>query len=349
MTLQVLYLPFQSISSLFLPTFPYSPLFQTHLSPNTFSVYVYHGSSRSANAEYLAEHDVIITTYSILAQEFVGPPSTSKDDPPAPPLPLDRQGILHQILWDRVVLDEAHSIKTARAKQSLAACALRARRRWCLTGTPIQNQLDDLYSLLKFLRAVPFSEHYWWTSCFARPLRHNPNESVPRLQELMQSLCLRRVKNAELDGERLISLPDRHVVVYKIQLQERERALYDRLETDSRDALEAYLKAAKEAAADRAAGVNPAERNIGKYMHFLVLLTRLRQLCDHPGLCSGAVGGSMQQEMIALMRGSEAEDCAICMRTLEEPSITPVQREKGRKSEGKRGEKWHNIAFMCSL
>lgn len=64
--------------------------------------------------------------------------------------------------WHRVILDEAHCIKNPTTLVSRACCALQAERRWCVTGTPIQNSLQDIYALLKFLRHEPWSESAFW-------------------------------------------------------------------------------------------------------------------------------------------------------------------------------------------
>lgn len=75
---------------------------------------------------------------------------------------MDGDGPLAFIAWRRVVLDEAHNIKNARSTTALSICRLRARYRWALTGTPIQNDLLDFYSLLRFLRCSPFDELMVW-------------------------------------------------------------------------------------------------------------------------------------------------------------------------------------------
>ena len=63
------------------------------------------------------------------------------------------------VTWRRIILDEAHQIRNRNTKASKAVCELHAGRRWLLSGTPIQNGREDLFSLMRFLRAAPFHEY----------------------------------------------------------------------------------------------------------------------------------------------------------------------------------------------
>ena len=131
------------------------------------------------------------------------------------------------------MLDEAHTIKSRRTKQSLAASQLRAERRWCISGTPIQNELDDLYSLIKFLHLKPFDDHNTWTRLVTRPMQGQDEKGVKLLQvflgrkkhtllniflsnqDLIKEICLRRVKTMQINGAPV--LPERNVYLHKIK------------------------------------------------------------------------------------------------------------------------------------
>ncbi len=76
---------------------------------------------------------------------------------------LDAEGVdlglsvLHCVEWRRIVLDEAHKIKGRTNSTGKAVYALRGDKRWCLTGTPIQNRVAELFGLVKFLKQDPYA------------------------------------------------------------------------------------------------------------------------------------------------------------------------------------------------
>lgn len=114
--------------------------------PGTICVEVYYGDSRSTSEiqERLCRWDgsapdILVTTYGVLMAEW-----SRSDD------------FLSRIEFWRVVLDEAHHIKNRLSKTSRACCAVKAPRRWAVTGTPIQNKLEDLFALVKFLKQEPW-------------------------------------------------------------------------------------------------------------------------------------------------------------------------------------------------
>ena len=78
---------------------------------------------------------------------------------------------LQLIEWQRVVCDEAHVIRNPRTQAAQACFSLVSAARWALTGTPVQNKLDDLFALLKFLGVAPFAAKGFWTRFVSRPIK----------------------------------------------------------------------------------------------------------------------------------------------------------------------------------
>ncbi|KAK4392533.1 chromatin subfamily A member 3-like 1 [Sesamum angolense] len=138
---------------------------EEHTRKGSFKVYMYYGE-RTKDAEELKRHDIVLTTYTILASE------ESWDGSP-----------IKKIEWRRVILDEAHVIKNVNTQQSRAVTNLNAKRRWAVTGTPVQNNSFDLFSLVAFLRFEPLSLKSLWNSLIQRPLAQGDKKGITRLQE----------------------------------------------------------------------------------------------------------------------------------------------------------------------
>ena len=132
---------------------------------------------------------------------------------------------LHSVHWHRVVLDEAHTIKTITTAQAQACFALAAHRRWCLSGTPLQNKLDDLFALMHFLKLEPFSERQWWQTFVARTM--TTDGGVRRLAKFLPFVTLRRTKKQIIDGKPIVELPPRVDTIVEVELSEKERKVYD--------------------------------------------------------------------------------------------------------------------------
>jgi SNF2 family DNA or RNA helicase len=132
------------------------------------------------------------------------------------------------------VLDECQVIKNARTLAAHAAWCLKARHRWCLSGTPMQNSADDLYPLFKFLKYDPYSK----ASTFKELIRDAINGSKPelgyqRLQTVLLTCMLRRTKNSKIDGQPVVALPERRVVLEQQEFSTPEREFYKKLEEEA--------------------------------------------------------------------------------------------------------------------
>ena len=102
---------------------------RTHTAPGKLAIYVYHGTNRNRDPAFLAQQDVVLTTYSTLAAELPSEKKTLKRQ-----RKTDQRPALLEMKWYRIILDEAHTIKDRSTRTAKAAFALRAERRWCVTG-----------------------------------------------------------------------------------------------------------------------------------------------------------------------------------------------------------------------
>ncbi|KAI1777270.1 SNF2 family N-terminal domain-containing protein [Hypoxylon cercidicola] len=236
-------------------------------------VLVHHGPQRTKRFEELRRYDVVITTYQILVSEHNHTTATVQTG-------------CFGLHWYRVILDEAHTIKNRNAKATKACCDLRSVYRWCLSGTPMQNNLDELQSLVKFLRIKPYDDLREWKEHFDLPMKNGKGDvAMRRLHGLLQCFMKRRTKDilkkdgALSTGEKTedgqksatssFKVTERKVVTVAAEFTPAERRFYDRLEKRTDKSLEAMM------------------RSKVNYASALVLLLRLRQACDHPKLVEG--------------------------------------------------------------
>ncbi|KAF2981544.1 hypothetical protein EK904_001006 [Melospiza melodia maxima] len=272
-------------------------------------VYLYHGANRDKHAEVLSGYDVVVTTYSLLSKEI----PTTKEEGEVPAQDHDVESgsspssPLLRVAWARIILDEAHNIKNPRIQTSIAVCKLRASARWAVTGTPIQNNLLDMYSLLRFLRCSPFDEYKVWKY----QVDNNTRKGGERLSLLTRSLLLQRTKD-QLDsaGKPLVSLPQRRTQLHQLKLTAEEQSVYNVLFARSRSTLQSYLKRQEQKSEDREYdGGNPFEKvaqefgvsqkeflagsqsasQVSSTVHVLSMLLRLRQCCCHLSLLKVAL------------------------------------------------------------
>ncbi|KNE56052.1 hypothetical protein AMAG_01895 [Allomyces macrogynus ATCC 38327] len=279
---------------------------EAHVESGRLRYHVFHGNNRNKDPRYLQSMDIVITTYSIM--------SLHTEDTP-----------LHRVRWRRVVLDEGHIIRVRTTKNASAACNLIAERKWVLTGTPLHNKLEDLYSLLRFLEFFPFDQLQQWKSTIERPLKQKRRDAMSTFQELVRMLCLRRTKAMELSGKPILELPKITYLVHKVAFRGEERRLYVKWEAKSRQAYEEYMREQAERKALREAGfdVGPGD-NLRVICNMLKYLTRLRQLCNHRALVEkeNAPKVGSKTQLLAFLRDHVADDCALCLSAMRTPAIT---------------------------
>ncbi|KAI5079409.1 hypothetical protein GOP47_0004888 [Adiantum capillus-veneris] len=226
---------------------------EEHTLPGSLKVYLYHGADRTRKANVLSRHDIVLTTYNILAAEG-----------------NDLRSPLQKVRWLRVILDEAHIIKNPNAGMSQAAFSLKAERRWAVTGTPIQNGAKDLCSLMMFLKLQPLDDKSFWNRTIQRPLLSGDASGFIRLQALLMTIALRRTKDMKVDDKRIVELPQKTVNIHTVDLNEEDRQIYDRVELEGKRLVGQYV----------ASGTV-----LQNYSTILQIILRLRQICDHSSLC----------------------------------------------------------------
>jgi len=202
------------------------------------------GKVAPLEAQDLGQWDLVLTSYSL----------------------VPRWAWLQGVHWDYVVLDEAQAIKNPASAQSRAARALTARNRLALTGTPVENQLGDLWSLFDFLnRGLLGSAREF--GLFGKGLAADP-AGYARLRHVISPFLLRRMKT---DRAIIADLPDKVEMTAYAELSRRQALLYDRLVTDLRERLRT------------AEGI--ARRGV-----VLAALMKFKQICNHPDQYLGQTG-----------------------------------------------------------
>lgn len=163
------------------------------------SVLVYHGKNRTKDPIQLAKYDVVVTTYALVTNEVPQNPMLDFYDGKRGKESVRRSsGALAKVRWLRVVLDEAQTIKNHKTQVARACCSLKAKRRWCLSGTPIQNEIFDLYSYFKFLRYYPYAMYKSFCQKIKAPISKSSVKGYKKLQAILRAIMLRRTKGTHL-------------------------------------------------------------------------------------------------------------------------------------------------------
>ncbi|CAI9109535.1 OLC1v1009370C1 [Oldenlandia corymbosa var. corymbosa] len=237
------------------------------------SVLVYHGSKRTLDPVELAKYDVVLTTYALVTIEVQKPPEAGDGSKKR----KRKNGVnsgggtLGKVHWFRVILDEAHIIKNYKTKVAQACSRLRAKSRWCLSGTPLQNEIVELYSYFRFLRHDPYSDYKTFLSCI-QTLKCT-GSGYQMIAMVLRSIMLRRTKETVIAGKRILDLPPKMINLRQVELSEEERSFYDNLEQKFAWLFRFYV-------AKGAVGSN--------YARIMLMLLRLRQACDHTVLVKNA-------------------------------------------------------------
>ncbi|XP_058097466.1 DNA repair protein RAD16 [Magnolia sinica] len=249
-----------------------------------------------------------------------------------------RKSVLHSVKWERIILDEAHYIKDRRSSTARAVLTLQSSYKWALSGTPLQNRVGELYSLIRFLQISPYSYYYckdcdcksldysyttdcpncvhkanrhfcWWNRYVAKPIQTSGYVNDGRRamvflkHKLLKSVVLRRTKKGRAAD---LALPPRIVSLRRDYLDNTEEDFYEALYTRSQAQFNTYVEAGT---------------LMNNYAHIFDLLTRLRQAVDHPYLVIYSKTASPPDGS----KNVEEQECGICHEPSEDPVVTSCE------------------------
>jgi len=210
-------------------------------------VHVHHGADRLAGEELaaaLGHADLVLTTYGVAARD---------------------QAALSQVSWSRLVVDEAQNIKNHATRQARAIRGLPATARIALTGTPVENRLSELWSIMEFANPGLLGPAEKFRKRYAVPIeRHDPQEepdAVQALKRITQPFVLRRLKT---DKTIISDLPDKLEMKVFCNLTAEQASLYQATVSDMLSRIE------------------DADSDISRRGLVLATMAKLKQVCNHP-------------------------------------------------------------------
>lgn len=319
-----------------------------HINDNIdLNIYIYHGANRIDDVDELMRYDIVITTYATCASDYIDPSETNEDENKQSSDDDINDGNtgnslsvsdtnnqtspLYLITWHRIILDEGHIIRERRTRQSRACCALHGSRRWVASGTPFQNKIDDIYSLIKFIRVDQLMSYKIFTQIILQPIKSRNPSGQDRLHKLLQNLCLRRLKTTQITDDHtgvnkdLLVLPPKSIRLRIVELDSAEKKLYDLLASTGKKQFNKMIQSGGRA------------EIMKNYAHILEMLLRLRQCCDHStlvpmkyhkhGFNIDVSNNDNQQiehrgELCDILEDSINETCMLCHTIVNEPIIT---------------------------
>uniref|UniRef100_T1JC89 RING-type domain-containing protein n=1 Tax=Strigamia maritima TaxID=126957 RepID=T1JC89_STRMM len=253
-----------------------------HVQKDSLKVFNYAGVFKFGFIQppKLADYDIVITTYEILRRElhYVDLPHSNSETgrrfrKPKRFMPVSSP--LTAVEWWRICLDEAQMVETVSTRTADMALRLHAVNRWCITGTPIQKSIEDLYGLLLFLGTDPFSVRVWWRQCLFEPYCYGETEQMHRVL----SSILWRTSKADVLNQ--IQLPEQREEIHYMRFSPIEEYFYRQQHVDcSREAVNRFNKLS-----DLNMKLSSLDRNT--LSHLLGPVLRLRQACCHPQAVKG--------------------------------------------------------------
>ncbi|GBM04758.1 E3 ubiquitin-protein ligase SHPRH [Araneus ventricosus] len=197
-----------------------------HIKKDGLKVFMYAGveQHKFINPKVLANYDIVLSSYETFRKELshVNVPHGESQRPLRYPKKFRTlPSPLSAIEWWRICLDEAQMVEGVTTKPSQMALQLKCINRWCVTGTPIQKSVEDLYGLLLFLGYDPFHEKLWWRELLWKPFACGKTD---KLVFVLNNVLWRTPKNFVLHQ---MGIPQQEVLVHKIQFSQIEKVFYE--------------------------------------------------------------------------------------------------------------------------
>eukprot|EP00793_Prasinoderma_coloniale_P006089 PRCOL_00004563-RA len=259
------------------------------------------------------------------------------------------KSVMHSVHWHRVILDEAHAIKDRSCNTAQSVFNLRATYRWALSGTPLQNRVGELYSIVRFLRADPYAFYFckkcakegkeckslwemgpdgncrhcgchkfnhwcWWNRKVSNPIKYHGYagkgaDAMNLLRDEVLPATLLRRTKAQRADD--LALPPRQTVVRRLAMDSREKDFYEALYTQSQARFNTFVSGGTV---------------LNNYAHIFDLLVRLRQSVCHPYLVvHSATNRASSEDADAAAAPSESAPaalCGICYDAADDPVTT---------------------------
>jgi SNF2 family DNA or RNA helicase len=218
---------------------------------------IHYGTDRRVSQEKFNEYDVIITTYTLIANDI-------RD--------------LSDVKFNYIILDESQAIKNTTSQRYRSVCLLRSNNKFCMTGTPIENNTFELFAQMNFVNPGMLGSQKSFKDLYANPIDANGDEEAARmLKKIINPFLLRRTKEVVAKD-----LPDKTETVIYCEMGKNQRRIYNEVKAQIREDLKG--KVAKD-------GINKSK------MKILEGLLRLRQICNSPVLVKDDLHPSQRESI----------------------------------------------------
>uniref|UniRef100_A0A0D9X2Z0 RING-type domain-containing protein n=1 Tax=Leersia perrieri TaxID=77586 RepID=A0A0D9X2Z0_9ORYZ len=274
-----------------------------HTRPGSLKVCIYEGaknldltSTPKNDMAEISTADIVLTTYDVLKEDlshdsdrYDGDRRFLRYQKRYPVTPT----VLTRVHWWRLCLDEAQMVESSKNSVTEMAMRLNAQHRWCITGTPIQRRLDDLFGLLRFLRTSPFDTYRWWVDIIRDPYEKGDMIAMNYTHKFFKEIMWR---SSKIHVSRELQLPPQEECFSWLIFSSIEEYFYQKQHATCMDRAHEIIRRIRNDANKREtisdsnvlSNVFLSNDDIAK---LLVPLLKLRQACCHPqvgssGLCS---------------------------------------------------------------